>query len=78
MPTGAVPWVSPYPTNALFGEADTSAERLPQYLLLVADRWQAPFLLFLLLSLLPKQKGKNQLGLTKYAECIPAQTSPAT
>src|SRR6266536_2064718 len=27
-PTGAVPWVSPYPTNALFGEADTSAERL--------------------------------------------------
>ena len=25
-PTGAVPWVSPYPTNALFGEDDTSAE----------------------------------------------------
>lgn len=28
MPTGAVPWVSPYPTNALFGEADTNSERI--------------------------------------------------
>src|SRR4030095_1000935 len=27
-PTGAVPWVSPYPRNALFGEADPTAERL--------------------------------------------------